>query len=273
MMPMRLLIAAALAVTMFFPDAAQSQQTPQPLRQSRVFRWLCYYGSSAPLSSLSNFDLLVFDSDAHPAIPPLKQRGKTVVGYLSIGEVNSTRAYFNDVKAQNLVLAENRNWKDSFFIDVRNPLWTKRVIEELVPMILQRGFDGIFLDTVDNAPYLEQTEPQRYRGMADAMVLLIKTIRRDYPSIRIIANRGFDILPRIENDIDMVLGESIEESQVRALQELKKRRPAITILTLDYIDPRDRNAVVQAYRRQRANGFIPYVSTRELDRVFEEPAP
>jgi uncharacterized protein (TIGR01370 family) len=262
-MPMRLLITAALVVMIFFPRAAQSQQ----------LRWVCYYGSSAPFSTLSKFDLLVFDSDAHPAIAPLKERGKTVVGYLSIGEVNSTRGYFNEVKAQNLVLGENKNWKDSFFIDVRNPLWTKRVVEELVPGILRSGFDGIFLDTIDNAPYLEQTEPQRYRGMADAMVRLVRTIRQNYPGIKIIANRGFDILSRIENDIDMVLGESIVESQVRTLQELKKRRPAVTILTLDYVDPRDRNAVIQAYRRQRANGFNPYVSTRELNTVFEEPAP
>ena len=256
-------MTAALAVHIFFPQPAQAQQ----------LRWVCYYGSNAPLSKLSKFDLLVFDSDSHPAIAPLKEREKTVVGYLSIGEVNSTRSYFNEVKAQNLVLSENKNWKNSFFIDVRNPLWTKRVVEQLVPKILHSGFDGVFLDTVDNAPYLEQTEPQRYRGMADAMVLLIKTIRQNYPAIKIIANRGFDILPRIENDIDMVLGESIVDSQVRALQELKKRKPTVTVLSLDYVDPKDRSAVIRTYRRQRANGFNPYVSTRELNTVFEEPTP
>jgi uncharacterized protein (TIGR01370 family) len=244
-----------------------------PMAQAQTLRWACYYASAAPLSTLSKFDLLVFDSDAHPAIAPLKERGKTVVGYLSIGEVNSTRAYFNNVKAQNLVLQENKNWQGSFFIDVRNPLWTRRVVEELVPKIIQKGFNGIFLDTVDNAPYLEQQDPRQYRGMADAMVQLIKTIRQNYPAIKIIVNRGFDILPRIESEIDMVLGESIVESQVRSLQDLKKRRPGVTILTLDYVDPSNRSAVVQTYRRQRANGFNPYVSTRELNMIFEEPTP
>ena len=110
-------------------------------------------------------------------------------------------------------------------------------------------------------------------AMADAMVVLIKTIRQNYPGIKIVVNRGFDILPKIETEVDLILGESIVESQVRELQELKKRRPAVTILTLDYVDPKDRNAVIQTYRRQRANGFNPYVSTRELDMVFEEPTP
>src|ERR1044072_7073967 len=128
---MRLAAFTALTVLLFFPNPVQAQQ----------IRWVCYYANSAPLSTLSKFDLLVFDSDSHPAIAPLKERGKTVVGYLSIGEVNSSRNYFSEVKAQNLVLSENKNWKDSFFIDVRNPLWTRRIIEELIPKILHSGFD------------------------------------------------------------------------------------------------------------------------------------
>jgi uncharacterized protein (TIGR01370 family) len=260
---MRRISTAALALLFLFPSLAQAQQ----------LRWACYYADSAPLSTLTKFDLLVFDSDSHPAIAPLKERGKTVVGYLSIGEVNATRSYYTEARAQNLVLAENKNWKNSFFVDVRNPQWSRRVLEDLIPKILFRGFDGVFLDTVDNAPYLEATEPQRYRGMADAMVTLIKAIRQNYPNIKIVVNRGFDILPKIEGDIDMVLGESIVESQVAALKELKKRQPSVTILTLDYVDPKDRNAVIQAYRRQRANGFNPYVSTRELNMIYEEPTP
>jgi uncharacterized protein (TIGR01370 family) len=260
---MRLPSFLAPLVLFFFPGLVQAQQ----------IKWVCYYSDTAPLSTLSKFDLLVFDSDHHPPLAPLKERGKTVIGYISIGEVNSTRSYFNEVKEQKLTLQENKNWPGSFFIDVRNPLWTRRVVEELVPKILQKGFNGIFLDTIDNAPYLESLDARQYRGMADAMVTLIKTIRRNYPSIKIIANRGFDILQRIEGDIDMVLGESIVDSQVRALQDLKKRRPSVSILTLDYINPADRAAVIQAYRRQRANGFNPYVSTKELNRVFEEPIP
>jgi endo-alpha-1,4-polygalactosaminidase (GH114 family) len=260
---MRLPSFLAPLVLFFFPGLVHAQQ----------IKWVCYYSDTAPLSTLSKFDLLVFDSDHHPALAPLKQRGKTVIGYISIGEVNSTRSYYNEVKAQNLVLQENKNWPGSYFIDVRNPLWTRRVIEELIPKIIQKGFNGIFLDTIDNAPYLEEMDPQRFRGMSDAMVTLIKTIRRNFPTIKIVANRGFDILSKFEGDIDMVLGESIVPEQVRLLQDLKRRRPNVTILTLDYINPSDRNAVIQAYRRQRANGFNPYVSTRELNMVFEEPAP
>ena len=260
---MRLPAFLAPLVLFFFPGLLHGQQ----------LKWVCYYADSAPLSALTKFDLLVFDSDNHPAIAPLKERGKTVIGYISIGEVSNTRSYFNDVKAQNLTLQENKSWPGSFFIDVRNPLWTRRVIEELIPKILRKGFDGVFLDTIDNSPYLEQLDARQYRGMGEAMVTLIKTIRRNYPNIKIIANRGFDILQRFEDDIDMVLGESMEQEQVRLLQDLKRRRPKVTILSLDYIDPANRNAVIQAYRRQRANGFSPYVSTRELNRVFEEPTP
>lgn len=239
---MRLYTATAWIV-LVLAVAVSAQGTP--------FRWVCYYAASATPSELSRYDLLVFDSDAHPPIPPLQQRGKVVIGYLSIGEVNKTRDYFGAVQSEKLVLGENKNWKDSFFVDVRNPLWTRRVVEQLIPKILKSGFNGVFLDTVDNAAYLEEQDPVRNKGMADAMVRLIHTIRQTYPKIRVVVNRGFDILPRVESDIDMVLGESIVPSQVTLLKELHKRRPSITILTLDYVNPTDVKSITETYPRRR----------------------
>jgi hypothetical protein len=125
--------------------------------------------------------------------------------------------------------------------------------------------------------------------MADGMVALVRTIRRYYPKIRIIVNRGFDILPRVEADIDMVLAESVfadfdfktreyrevprsqYEQQVRILKDAVRRRPALKVLTLDYWNPEDKAGVARIYNEQRAQGFNPYVSTVELDRVVEEP--
>lgn len=50
---MRLLAAAALTMLLFFPNPAEAQQ----------IRRLCYYADNAPLSTLSKFDLLVFNSE------------------------------------------------------------------------------------------------------------------------------------------------------------------------------------------------------------------
>jgi len=251
--------------------------------------WAAYYAADGPVAPLAAFDLLVFDGDRHPPLSPLVDRGKTVIGYLSVGEVENTRAHFADVKNEGILLHENENWKGSYLVDVRDPRWSKRIVEQLVPEMLRRGFHGIFLDTVDNAPHLERTDPRRFRGMTDAMANLIRTIRLHYPQTKLIMNRGFEILPQVEQHIDMVLAESIfadydfatrtyklvpqnqYQGLVKVLQTAKQRRPQLTVLTLDYWNPDDAAGITRIYSAQRANGFHPYVATVELDRIIEEP--
>ncbi len=252
-------------------------------------RWVCYYADTASISAFDKFDLAVLDSDASIDLHTLADRGKQLVGYLSIGEAEQTRSYFPAVKSEGILLQENKDWEGSFFVDVRDPRWTKRIIEDLIPNILRKGFEGVFLDTVDNAPHLERTDPVRYKGMSAGMVNLIKTIRKHFPHITLIMNRGFEILPKVENEIEMVLGESIfadydfaskqyrlvpsaeYQEHVRLLKEARKRKPQLSILTLDYWNPADPKGIARIYREQRANGFNPYVATIALDRIVEEP--
>ena len=145
-----------------------------PLRAADI-RWACYYADTAKLETLMKFDLLVLDS-AYPApLSPLADAGKTLIGYLSVGEVASTRPYFDRVKTEGILLEENRNWKGSFFVDVRDQRWTKRVVEDLIPEILRKGFHGIFLDTVDNAAYENQT---LHRGGTEENIAELGNLKR-----------------------------------------------------------------------------------------------
>jgi uncharacterized protein (TIGR01370 family) len=251
--------------------------------------WAVYYAAELPPTAFFGYDLVIFESDRHPPIEPLVDRRKRVLGYLSLGEVNETRPYFAEVKAEGLLLAENPNWPGSHFVDVRNPRWTRRVVEDLVPAILRGGFHGVFLDTLDNPPHLERTDAKAYAGMTDAAGRLVKTLRRHFPRMSIVLNRGYDIIPAVERDIDLVLGESVyadydfagkryqrvEEAlyreQVGILQAAARRQPNLRVLTLDYWDPADPAGIAEIYRVQIANGFSPYVATVELDRLVPRP--
>jgi uncharacterized protein (TIGR01370 family) len=256
-----------------------------------VQRFAVYYTDEAPMSEFDNFDLLVFDSDYHPALNTLADRGKTLLGYISLGEVEDNRAYYDDVKKEGILLQENRYWKGSYFVDLRDSRWTRRVIERLIPRILGRGFQGLFLDTLDNAAHLEQINPSKFKGMQSAAADLVKTIRYHYPSIQIMLNRAYEILPAVGEDIDMVLGESVfadynfetksyhrvppklYRQQVEILSNARRQSPTLQIMTLDYWDPGDRDGLLEIYSEQRKNGFVPYVATVELDRVVPEPRP
>ncbi|MBF0161488.1 MAG: endo alpha-1,4 polygalactosaminidase [Magnetococcales bacterium] len=252
-------------------------------------RFLVYYGDTTPIEVLDPYDLLVFDSHAHIPLHTLADRGKTLLGYLSLGEVASNRPYFARVQADNILLDENPNWPGSYHVDVRSPHWSARVIEELIPDILRRGFHGLFLDTLDNPPHLERTDPRRYQGMTEAAARLVRTIRKHYPLIYIMVNRGYEILPVVAPQIQGILGESIRSrfdfasklyqwvdedeyrQQVTILQNMRKKHPHLTLFSLDYRDPQDSQGMMRCYKEQRANGFIPYVATPDLERIVLEP--
>lgn len=171
--------------------------------------WAVYYSDQLPLEAFRPFGLLVLDSKYHPPLEPLSAQGKTLLGYISLGEVEEHRYYYGEVKAEGILLMENKFWPGSFFVDVRDPRWARRVLEELIPRLLQRGFDGIFIDTMDNPPHLEREDPKKYRGMTDAAVNLLRSIRRHFPNIPIMLNRGYDLYDQGGAYVDMLLGESV----------------------------------------------------------------
>ena len=257
--------------------------------EAKDLRWAVYYGSEVPPEIFAPYDLVVLESFGHPPLQPLRDRKKILLGYISVGEIDSGRPYYAEFAGQNLLIAENSNWRGSYSVDIRDPRWTRKLIEELIPTILHYGFDGIFLDTLDNPPHLERQDPKKFAGMTPAAAKLVRIIRQNYPQIKIMVNRAYEILPEIGGHIDYVLGESVYsgydfkekkphrlsrndyEHQVRILSDVRKRYPHLQVMSLDYWDPTDPKGMAAIYSAQRANGFIPYVSTVELNRVIEEP--
>lgn len=263
---------------------AAAQQQPDPLRQ-----WAVYYADALPASAFADYDLLVFDGQNHPDLAPLRDRGIELFGYLSLGEVATWQGHYEEAKAAGLLHLQNPSWPDSYMVDLRDPRWTQMLLERLIPAVLREGFDGIFLDTLDNAGYLEREDPVAYAGMVEAGRRLVRAIRRHYPDLPIILNRGYDLLPEVAGEIDYLLGESVRtdydfetkeygwvpeelyQEQLRILRSAQRTNPGLTVLTLDYWYPEDSETIARIYRIERENGFWPYVATVELDRLVPEP--
>lgn len=258
---------------------------------SRHFPWAVSYAADTPLEALAPFKLLILDSGNHPPLEPLASRGKILLGYLSLGEVEAQRPYFKWLEQAGIVLQENPNWPGARHIDIRDPRWTAMVVEELVPDIIRQGFHGVFLDTLDSSLFLEdEADPKRFKGMTEAAARLVRTIRRHYPQIPIMVNRGFALLPLIEAQINMVMAESLRSdydfetktyrmtsesdySQILAMiRASQARRPGLEVMALDYWQPDDSATIRKLYATERDNGFLPYVATVTLDKVFAEPA-
>lgn len=255
----------------------------------KSMRWVvCYSDKPRPEEFLA-FDLAVLDSDNHPPLVLLSRPASALLAYLSLGEVGNHRAYFEAVKAEGILLDENPNWPGSFFVDVRDPRWSQRVIGQLVPAILASGFNGVFLDTLDDPAALERADPEQHRGMSAAAAHLVRALREAFPRIHIMVNRGYELMPEIAASIDSLAGESVYstydavgnryhrvpaaqyQQQVSLMRQGLRWNPRLRLCSLDYWDPDDTKEIRHIYQVERNKGFAPYVATPGLDRIVRAP--
>ncbi len=283
----RVLVLGATALTLGM--RSQSDAAPKPAA-SAALRWGVDYGATTDPVLARRCALLVLEPHHARPIAPLRGPGSTLLGYVSFGEVERSRPYFAALEKAGALRAANPNWPDARLADLRHPAWRAAVLDRLVPAILALGYDGIFIDTMDNAEAMERQDPVANKGMVAAGVSLIAAVRARFPRIRIMLNRGYALLPDIAPKIDYLLGEAMASRwnftakhyellsdsdwdwQAGRLRAAQVRNPALTLTTLDYWDPADTKQVAALYARERAAGFSPYVATLALDRLVPEPA-
>ncbi|MBN67471.1 MAG: hypothetical protein CMM94_07915 [Rickettsiales bacterium] len=250
-------------------------------------RWAVVYASEIDEDSAAWMDVLVMDAYRHPPLEHYKTSRNKVLGYVSLGEVQSFYPYYDRLEQSNVILGKNEQW-DSLYVDIRSDLWREIFLKEAIPAVIDQGFDGIMIDTVDSAIALEQQNPEQYAQMQEYAAHTIAYARHLYPDITIMVNRGFEILPQIADKIDYVLAESILVEHdlktsnsklfsddiyghyVTLLKQLQKQHPHIKVYTLDYWSPKDNKGIKAIYNMQRANGFIPFVSTPDLRHIHKE---
>jgi polysaccharide biosynthesis protein PelA len=273
-----LLAFTALAIPRLHRDSQAREQV----------RFLIDYSSTVD-RRVDHYDIAVLDANvAHPIISA-RRPGAIFLGYLSLGEIHSGRDYFSNAAAEGFILRPNPSWPDARFVDLRNQRWHDRVINQLVPEILAKGFNGIFLDTLDDAEFLERQEPARCAGMVDAAAALLRKIHQQFPGVSLMVNRGYAVLPRAAGAFDMLLGESVvttwdsathgyrptSESdahwQIEQMRQAQRRDPKLRLFSLDYWSADDPKGIARIYAQERMNGFIPYVGTRDLTKIVIEP--
>lgn len=286
---LRLVTRAGLAL--LIGQAGAFAKTPRELRlpAGNDWRWAVDYGARTDPSHARQYDLLVLEPDHARPLAPLRRPGALAIGYISLGEVEKRRPFAAALANAGALLAANPHWPDARYADLRHPRWRAEVLDRLVPTIMARGYNGIFIDTLDNAEAMERADPIGRAGMIDAAASLVRAIHERFPAAIIVINRGYALLPQVADAIDGVLGEAMAtrwnfatrgydrlsdtdwQWQAERLRAAKAKNPALALLTLDYWDPADAAGVRALYTRERAAGFVPYVSVLALDRILPEP--
>ncbi|MBI9111042.1 MAG: endo alpha-1,4 polygalactosaminidase [Maridesulfovibrio ferrireducens] len=258
--------------------------------KNQVSTWSCYYGQQDKTEELARFDLVVLAVGGQNPVP-LRKAGVKCLVYVSLGEVHADSPYYAEAAKSGLLVSYNENW-NSWVVDIRRPEWKKMLFEQIIPDALKAGYDGLFFDTLDSPIDMQRRDPDTYKGTERSSVELIKDIRKHYPKLLLCQNRGFDIIQRSGPYVDYFLIEGLSSSmdigtQIRsdvtekdrdfliskARAALKNNRKLV-VLSLDYVPFDDVKNIDKAYDFSRKQGFVPYVSTPELNQVNTyAPAP
>lgn len=238
-----------------------------------------HYGAQTPWDELRAFDLAVVEPEHLPP-GPLPELGSTrLAAYVSLGEVQPSRAYAARIP-QAWLRGENSSW-GSRLVDQSAPGWPAFFAEQVVGPLWQRGLRTFFVDTLDAYHLYARTAEERATQEA-GMVAVIRELVRRYPGIRFVYNRGFEILPQTRAWVDAVAAESLfrrydaarksyeavpEADRAWLLDRLSevRERYRIPTIAIDYVPPAQRELARETARAIQASGSVPWVATPTLD--------
>ncbi len=283
---------------LLFSCGSQGNKNPSESIRS----WLCQLQDISPEEiARTGFDLVVIDYSrdgsqdgefSKEEIESIKRTGKKVLAYLSIGEAEDYRFYWNEDWYSNpppWLGEKNPEWAGNYAVKYWYPEWHE-IIKSYIDRIVSEGFDGLYLDKVDEFYYWAQKGELPEEDLALKMVEFIEEIA-DYCRLKlkdclIVPQNGEELLKyypdRLNKTVNGWSCESLfynglepvskEETDYR-LSLLRKLKGKL-LLSIDYVyDGNDIELVKDYYAKAEKNGFIPYAASvdRELDRIIEIP--
>lgn len=244
-----------------------------------------YYNKIDSVRELINYDRVVVNPNflSDRQLATLHEAESKVYAYLSIGELDLP-AMSESQKIQKMGLLSiphsiNPIWQTRV-MDQTNYLWQAHLVSQ-VENIVKRGFDGVFLDTVDSYQLLEK-ETYNLSLQEVAIVDNIEKISKNQykaKKLKIIINRGFELLSKILQrniKLEAVVAESLFQKYNlqkqhyfpaknedtlwlnNQLQKIVKKK--IEVIVIDYASPWDRSKQRNLAKKILETGYTPYVS-------------
>jgi len=242
------------------------------------------YDAKPPVSKLLEFEAVVLDPKVSVDIKKLRKKGVSVFSYLSVGEINKATKEYKLFLDKKIMAGENPDWKGSFYVDVSSPEWRAHILETAIPEIVKKGFNGLFLDTLDSPSRLTASDPKKYPKMNQYLCELIKDIRVKFPKLEIIANNfeghadeigpyvdGFNVEELIsaynfKNKSYGKIDGSESRERIRRLKKVSEKY-GVQIFVVDYVSPGNKKTAVFVYNKIKELGFVPYISTVDLNKI------
>jgi len=290
----RALLLVAVVVALLpapWRSSGAPAQAAAPAREriKAVKSYAIYYDGAKHLDNLAirlaPYDLAILNTNhlSEKETSVLKCSGKLLVSYLSVGEVDGGSPLLKTAQEKGWLLGGNKEW-ESYYVNVTLEDWHSQM-SAAAGDILKKGYDGVFLDTVDTVDLEDAAVPKE--KLAEGMISLIHRLRAEHPEMLIIQNRGFTVISETAKDVDGVMYEDYStgysntnkkykpynpdkirssKARVNIMTELAKQMP---VLTLDYARSGDTKTACAATQAARRCGFIPAVSVGTLDDLLD----
>lgn len=240
-----------------------------------------FYGAAPPVDALAVHRGVVLDPErAGTAAAELRERGVVVYGYVSIGEVPSNHPMVANLEPA-WVLGENGAW-GTRVLDPAAAGWRALLLAQL-ESLHARGYRAFFFDTLDSFQ-AHVRDPAAIAARWRAVATLIREVHARLPGVRLLLNRGFEVLPEVAPLLDGVAAESLirgwnartrmygdvppdDRKWIQARLAEVRDRYHLQAIAIDYVPPGDRELARRTAAEIVAAGFTPWVASPQLDDV------
>jgi cysteinyl-tRNA synthetase, unknown class len=223
---------------------------------------------------------------------------RIVLSYLSIGEAETYRYYwkwywgwFFGLLAPSWRGKQNTEWRGNYGVRYWEDGWQNIIFRgdnSYLDRIIKAGFDGVYLDKVDEYVDMAKENPNARADMIAFVQALAARARVLKPGFLIVPQNAEELLTdqpyRAVIDglgkEDLLFGE-IKEQEPNTPQSISENVARLKLLTADrkpvlaveYLD--DPKEIDRARKRLQGYGFIPYFADRALDhmRIGDLPEP
>ena len=223
-------------------------------------------------------------------IEKLKRSGKIVLAYFEIGAIEDYRPEWKSVP-NDLKVGAVDGWPKEQYVK----FWDKRwwpVVKGRIDQALEAGFNGAYLDMITTYEEInsKMSSEERAQKMVSLIAKISKYAKNINPEFKIVAQNAPELYTwspwnakkNLEyiNAIDGLALESVfyiahdKPAKKKWCQENRKnaleiKKAGKLLLGVDYA--KKEKTIKDAYKKQRQAGFVPYVTTVNLDHIMPEP--
>ena len=298
---LRIIFAFIFVVLLCGGRGAASEKHKTPPAWLNVKTWvyqLCNYKDNK-LDQLcaAHYDLAVIDLTrdgcdnyfTKSEIAKLKSSGKIVLAYFEIGAIEEYRPEWKNVP-DDLKAGAVDGWPKEQYVKFWDERWWP-IVKGRIDQALKAGFNGAYLDMITTYGEIKSKVPMEER--ACKMVSLIARIsnyaKNINPDFKIVAQNAPELYtwslwqPKKNKEyikaIDGLALESVfyiahdKPADKKWCQEnrknaLKIKKAGKLLLGVDYA--KNEKTIKDSYKKQRQVGFVPYVTTVELNHIASE---